>query len=86
MIRKFEATFITLLAAASTAFMLLLATPASARPLSQAALNDRIHELCRSSSVDVVGKRMERERRTEWRARLQQQAERAAEKARLANK
>lgn len=86
MIRKFEATFITFLAAASTAFMLLLAAPATAKPLSQAALNDRIHELCRASSVDVVGKRLERECRAEWRARLQQQAQRAAEKSRLATK
>lgn len=86
MIRKFEAAFITLLAAASTAFALLIATPVAAKPLSQLALNDRIIELCQASSVDVVGKRMERQCRAELKAKLQEQAARAAEKAKLARK
>ena len=86
MIKTMETGLVSLVMLGSMLFALLLATPVAAKPLSEAAINDRIVEFCEASSVDVVGKRMERQCRAELRAKLQQQAEREAAKAKLANR
>ena len=87
MTKKVETAFVTFLAAVSTALALLLASPVLAKPLSEAQLRDRLDYICEASSVDVVGKRMEKACRAEWRAKLQQAEQRkvAAERARIAS-
>ena len=73
MTKTIETAFVTFMMMAATLLALLMATPAHARPLSEAQLRDKLDYICEASSVDPVGKRMERECRAEWRAKLLQQ-------------
>lgn len=87
MTKTIETAFVTFFMAVSTALALLIASPAVAKPVSEAQLRDRLDYICEASSVDVVGKRMEKECRAEWRAKLQlaEQRKAAAERAKLAS-